>query len=217
VEQHVANASVPELGTSQELEQNLAGVEAGQVTQVTQVAPTKLAVAAVTQVAPARPAEFADVESQVRERLANLRVQQMTDQRRQQAMDTLKGATDLNAAAKRIGAQVSTTDFFTIEGTAEGIGAGAQLSEGFAKPVGTVIGPYGQGDQVILAKVIEKQEADMSKLSAEREAIVLALKRRRATERKELFEDGLLTQLVKEGKVKKYPETINRVVQSYRG
>ena len=68
-----------------------------------------------------------------------------------------------------------------------------------------------------MARVLEKQGADLGQLAAQRDELVLALKRRRAAERKELFEDGLVTQLVKEGKVKKYPENINRVVQSFRG
>lgn len=217
VEKHAPGESVPEIGTSQELENSLSGVRAGQVSPVVQVAPTKLAVAAVTDVTPSHPAELAEVEGQVRERMTAMRVQQLVDQRRQQTLATLKSATDLKAAAKQLGSEIKTTDFFAVEGTAEGIGAGSQLTEGFSKPVGSMVGPIAIGDQVILAKVVEKQNADMSKLAAEREAIVLALKRKRAAERKELFEDGLLTQLLKEGKVKKYPETINRVVQSYRG
>jgi hypothetical protein len=216
VEKHGPGESVPEIGTSTELENGISAVRTGEVTPVMQVAPNKLAVAVVTQVIPAHPAELAEVESQVRERLTSLRVQQMSDQKRQQAMTVLKGATDLKAAAKQLGVEVKTTDFFTIEGTAEGIGAGAQLTEAFSKPVGATIGPLPLGDQVILARVAEKQGADMSKLPTERDAIVLALKRKRAAERKELFEDGLLTQLLKEGKVKKYPENINRVVQNYR-
>jgi hypothetical protein len=133
-------------------------------------------------------------------------------------METLKGVTgDLKAAAKQIGAEVKTSDFFTVEGTVEGLGGGAQFTEGFNKPVGSTIGPIPAGDQVILARVIDKQAADMSQLAALRDALVLELKKRRAAERKELFEDGLLTQLVKDGKVKKYPETINRVVQNFRG
>ena len=47
--------------------------------------------------------------------------------------------------------------------------------------------------------------------------IVLALKQKKAQERKELFEDGLMTQLIKEGKVKKNQDTIKRLVTSYQG
>ena len=57
----------------------------------------------------------------------------------------------------------------------------------------------------------------MSKLPAERESIVLALKRKHAQERKEMFEDGLMAELIKQGKVKKYQDTITRIVQGYRG
>jgi peptidyl-prolyl cis-trans isomerase D len=92
VENHAANESVPDVGTSSELEANVSSVRAGEATPVMQLAPTKLGVAAVTQVSPSHPAEYKEVEAQVRERLTALRVQQLADQRRQQVMQTLKGA-----------------------------------------------------------------------------------------------------------------------------
>jgi hypothetical protein len=57
----------------------------------------------------------------------------------------------------------------------------------------------------------------MGQLAAKREELLLSLKQKKAGARKELFEDGLLTQLIREGKVRKNQDTINRVVQGYRG
>jgi hypothetical protein len=51
--------------------------------------------------------------------------------------------------------------------------------------------------------VVEKKVADAAALNAGRDQLVLSIKQRKAQERKELFEDGLLTRLIKEGKVKK--------------
>jgi hypothetical protein len=218
VEKAGRGESVPEIGTSNELETSLAGLRAGEVSQVVQVAPTKLAVAAVTELQPARPSEFAEVQDQVRERVVAQKTSALAEQRRKQVTDALRAAGgDLRAAAKVAGSEVKTTDLFNIEGAAEGIGAGMHLADGFRKGNGTVVGPFTVGDDVVLARVVEKQGADLSKLAAERDAIVLALKRQRAAERKELFEDGLVAQLVKEGKVKKYQENIARVIQGYRG
>ena len=91
------------------------------------------------------------------------------------------------------------------------------MIEAFAKPVGTVLPPFNIGTQLFLVKVIEKQAADPAGLAAERDALVLALKRKKASERKELFEDGLLTQLIKEGKVKKYEDNIKRMTSNFAG
>jgi peptidyl-prolyl cis-trans isomerase D len=210
--------SVPEIGTSPELSANVAGTRAGEVSQSMQVAPTKLAVVAVTDVQAARPAEFAEVENNVRESLVGMKTQQLADQRLKQMTEAFRAAGgDLQAAAKQAGGAPKTTDLFGTEGVAGEIGPASQVAEAFTKPVGSVIGPITVSNQVFLAKVIEKQPADMSKLPAEREDIVLTLKRKKAAERKELFEDGLLTQLIREGKVKKNQDAINRVVQGYRG
>lgn len=218
VEKAAASDPLPEVGVHPELSGALATMKAGEVTPVAQVSPTKLAVAVVNQVFPSRPSEFAEVENEIRERLISFKTQKLSEQKIKEATEKFKApGADLKALAKAYGLEVKTTDFFSADGAAEGIGPASYLAEAFTKPAGSTVGPFTIGNQVFLARVKEKQPADMSKLAAERDSIVLALKRRKAAERKELFEDGLLTQLIKEGKVKKYPENINRVVQLYRG
>jgi peptidyl-prolyl cis-trans isomerase D len=213
-----ATDSLPEIGTNSDLSGTVFSLRTGEVSQPAQVMPTRLAIAQVTEIQPPRPAELSEVENDLRTQITSRKVQQLTEEKIRQATDTLKNAGgDLRAAAKQIGSEVKTTDFFTIEGAAEGIGPATALSDAFTKPVGSVIGPVSVGGQVVLAKVVEKQPADMAQLAATRNEVVLQLKRRKAAERKELFEDGLITQLIREGKVKKFPEAINRVVQSYRG
>ena len=46
--------------------------------------------------------------------------------------------------------------------------------------------------------------------------LVQELKQKKAGERRELFYDSILAQLIKEGKVKKHNDTIKRLVASYR-
>ena len=71
--------------------------------------------------------------------------------------------------------------------------------------------------EFFLVRVAGKTEADMSKLPAEREGIVTALKAKKSRERQELFEDGLVTQLIKDGKIKKNEDAIKKLAASYRG
>jgi peptidyl-prolyl cis-trans isomerase D len=209
---------MPEIGSNSELSGALTGLRVGGVSDIIQVMPTKLAIAAVYDVQPARQAELAEVENDIRARISAQKANQLSEQKLKQATETMKNSGgDLKALAKQLGSEVKTTDFFAIEGAAEGIGPASALADAFTKPVGALVGPVSLGGQVVLAKVQEKQQADMSKLPAERESLLLALKRKKASERKELFEDGLISQLIREGKVKKYPDAINRVVQSYRG
>jgi peptidyl-prolyl cis-trans isomerase D len=210
--------SIPELGTNPELDATVSGMRVGEVSSVMQVAPTKLAIVALTAVQPPKQAELAEVEAQIRESLISTKSQQLADQKMKEAKEKLQSAgTDLNVVAKALGGQVKQTQLFTLEGAADGIGPAQYVSAAFDKPVGTVLPSFNIGNQIFLVKVNEKQPADQNALAKERDALLLALKRRKATERRELFEDGLLTQLIKEGKVKKYPENIKRLASNYVG
>jgi peptidyl-prolyl cis-trans isomerase D len=216
----VRGAPIPEVGASADLDATLSGLKQGEVSPVIQVAPTKLAVAAVTAVEPSKPAALAEVEGQIRESLVNSKASTLATQRAQETVGKLKSmqsSGDLQAIAKAIGGEVKTTQLFTVEGAADGIGPASYLQEAFQKPVGAMVGPISLGSQVFLAKVTEKQVADAATLNATRDQLVLAIKQRKAQERKELFEDGLLTQLIKEGKVKKKQDTIQRLVNQYQG
>jgi hypothetical protein len=108
--------SLPEIGSSVQLESALAGLRAGQVSEPVQVSPDKMAIAAVTQVTPPRPAQLAEVANQIREQLISQRVNQLIEQRTKEAADKLRAANgDLEAAARQIGTDVRTTDFFGVE------------------------------------------------------------------------------------------------------
>lgn len=218
VQNYGSNESIPEIGTSPEMDSAVAGLKANDVTQPVQVAPTKMAIAAVTQVTPARPAQLPEVENQIREQLIGQRVNQLVEQRTKEVTEKLRAVGgDLQAAAKQLGTDVKATDFFGADTPAEGIGQAAQLEQAFVNPVGHTIGPFTSGGNLFLAKVIEKQQADMSQFAGKRDELLLAMKQKKAGLRKELFEDGLLTQLIREGKVKKNQDSINRLIQGYRG
>ncbi len=209
--------SIPEVGTNPELDGNIAGMKAGEISPIMQVGSTKLAIAYVKEVFPAHKSNLADVEAQVREALTNDKLQRLTAEKSKEMGDRMKGVNgDLAAAAKLTGGAVKSTQLFTQDGTADGIGQASQVADAFVKPVGSPFGPFSVGQQVFLAKVVEKQVASPAELGAKRDELVLALKRKRAQERKELFEDGLLSRLIKEGKVKKYNENIQRLVAGYR-
>lgn len=211
---------IQEVGVNAELEATVAGLKAGDVSPVMQVAPTKLAIAALTNIQPPRPSALPEVEAQIRENLLSGKEAQLSEQKVRETMEKMKGmqaSGDLNAIAKAIGGEVKSTQLFTIEGAADGIGPATYLQEAFNKPVGTTLTPFNLGNQVFVAKVTEKQVADAAGLAAGRDQMVLSIKQRKAQERKELFEDGLMTQLIKEGKVKKNQDTIKRLLSQYQG
>ena len=99
---------------------------------------------------------------------------------------------------------------------AEGIGASSYVLEAFSKPVGSVLGPIQAAENFFIVKVTGRTEADMSKLPAERDALATQIKRKKAGERKELFEDGVVAALIREGKLKVNERAVQRLVGAYR-
>ena len=68
----------------------------------------------------------------------------------------------------------------------------------------------------MVAKIVDRQQADMSKLPAERDNIVLTLKGKKTAERQALLRDSILSMLIQQGKVKMHRDVINRLIARYR-
>jgi hypothetical protein len=157
------------------------------------------------------------MQAEVKKQLTAEKAQKLAQERTTEITAKLKsGGTDLKALAKSLGLDLRSTSPFTREGAADGIGAASYLEEAFGKPVGATVGPVTVDGKIFYCKVEEQIPANIAEIGAKRDEMLVALKKRKANERKELFEDGLVTQLVKEGKIKKYPEVIQRLGSSYR-
>ena len=208
---------VPQLGNDPQLLVAVQGMKAGEVSQVLQSG-NKLLVAVVASVHPPHPAQLAEVEDRVRQQYIQGEAGRMIAEKASKAAALLKqNGGDLQAAAKAVGGEVKSTDFFTSSGAAEGIGSAAILASYFDQPVGTVFGPLSAADQTIVGKVAGRQDADMSKFAAERDGIIEQLKGKEKTNRLTLLEDSILTDLIQRGKVKRHQAVIDRLIAQYRG
>lgn len=208
---------IPGLGTSPDLDEAIASLAKAGVTPVTQLGSNRLVVAVVTEVYPARQAEFAEVEDRIRETLISQKAQAMAAEKTKQLQEMVKTAgNDLEKLARALGLTVKSSPEFGREGSVEGLGSPVYLEDAFKAPLGQLVGPINAMGQTLVVRVTGKVEADMSKLPAERAEIVTAIKRRKAQERKELFEDGILTKLIQEKKVKIYDRNIQRLAALYR-
>jgi peptidyl-prolyl cis-trans isomerase D len=208
---------IAQLGNDPQVGASLQGMKAGEVSQVIQ-AGNKLAVAVVTGIKPPHPAELAEVETQVRQQYTQLEANRIVTEKAAKAAELLKqNGGDLKAAAKAVGGEVKSTDFFTSSGAAEGIGSASVFADYFGKPVGTTFGPLPANGQTIVGKVADRQDADMSKFAQERGTIIDQLKGKKKTDRLGLLQDSILADLIQRGKVKKHQAVIDRLVAQYRG
>jgi peptidyl-prolyl cis-trans isomerase D len=204
------------LGADPQVGPTVQSMKPGEVSQVVQVG-NKLAVLVVTGVHPPHPAELAEVQDQVRQQYMQIESNRIVSEKAAKAAELLKqNGGDLAAAAKAVGGEVKSTDFFTSSGAAEGIGSASVLADYFNKPAGTVFGPLPASGQTIVGKVAGHQDADMSQFAQQRDLIIEQLKGKKKADRVGLLRDSILTDLIRQGKVKKHEAVIQRLIAQYR-
>jgi peptidyl-prolyl cis-trans isomerase D len=218
VEEAGAGDPLPEIGAGAEVHSAVAATGKGEVTPVIQVGEDRLIAAVVDNITPARQANFAEVEQRVRDAYIAEKAAEIARQKAAEAAEKAKAAGgDLRSIAKAYGVEIKSPPAFGRDAAVEGIGPSSYFLEAFNKEAGALLNPVNLGDTTYIAKVTKREAADMSKLPAERETLVTAIKGRKARERDELFKEGLLSELVREGKVKIHDDTVKRLVASYRG
>ncbi len=212
-----AGAAIAGVGVNKDLSDAISSLGKGQVTQVVQVTPARLAVAAVEAVNPPHTPPLSDVEAQVRASYINDKAAEMVQQKAKEAADALaKNGGDITALAKSLGLEVKTSDAFTRNGSVAATMGASYFGDAFNKPAGGIVGPINAGGQTVVAKVVDKIEPDMNGFASQRDSIIASLKQKKAEERDSLFQDSILTKLTQEGKVKYNKDVVNEIIQRYR-
>ncbi len=217
VEKAAAGDPIPEIGVNPEFERAIQAPPKDGVTAVVQIGADKLVSAVVREIFPRQPAGFAEVENSIRSQMGNQKAMLLYQQRGEAFGKKLKElGNDFDKTVKALNAKVLTSPEIDRQGTIERVGSGMQFEEAFSKPVGAVGGPLHIANAIAFYRVAAKVAPDAAKMAEQREEILIQIKARKARERKDLFEDGLITQLIKEKKIKMYDDVIKRLVASYR-
>ncbi len=210
------DTNFPAIGESPELSAQIAGLKQGEVTSIVQAPDNRLAMAYVTAVQPERQAALEDSTAQIRSQIAARKTAEMLRTRSNEIRTKAQGGASLKALATEYKAEFKTSAPFNRNGAAEGLGSGELLADAFNKPVGYVPNVIGTNGDLFIARVTETIPASLEKLAQDREAIVTRIRQQRDRERIELFQDGLVEKLTKEGKVKIYQDNMQRLLNSFR-
>ena len=208
---------LPEVGSNSDFDQSIATLKKGEVSQVVPLGASKLALAEVMDIVPARPASFEEVKGQIREFLGGQSLKLLLQERSQQLVAAAKANGDLAKAAKAMGLEAKTSEAFKRQATVEGFGSATYIDDAFPKPDGTILNPLPMPDGTVIVKVMEHVPPDMGQLAEQRDKIREGLKVQKARIRGNLFQDGLVDELVRQGKVKLHQDVINRIISSFRG
>lgn len=205
-----------EIGVNADFSSAVFSLQPGGVTNGIVIGNNKIAIGVLTGVTPSRPAELSEVENGVRAQLTEQKAYEMMAAKQKEVEGMVKAGTDLKTIAKAVGGEVKTSEDFTRDGAIQGVGQGAQFAELFAKEPGAMVGPLNISGQVAVARLVSKTPAEMGKLAEERTNLITGIKGRKAQERKDLFEDGLVNRLIEKGKIKINQDIIRRMIDSYR-
>jgi hypothetical protein len=173
-------------------------------------------VAVLNSRTPGRPAEFNEVQAQIRDKLMNDKSSQIASERAKDAAERLKKGEDINKVAKSMQLDVTSSSMFGRVDSIDGLGPAASLEDAFSVPVGGVLGPVTIQGRNVVAKVTEKAAADMAALPVEHDTLLGQLKQKKAQDRNALLMDGILAKLTSEGKVTVNQKEIQNLVATLR-
>ena len=199
-----------------EIDGELGSMKPNEVSPVLVLQNNKMAVVVLNSRTPGRPAEFSEVQAQIRDKLVNDKASLLSSERAKEAAERLKKGEDIGKVAKSMQLDVTTSSSFGRADSVEGLGPAASLEDAFNTPLNGVLGPLAIQGRNVVAKVTEKSEADLTALPVERDSLLAQLKQKKAQERNALLMDGILEKLTTDGKVVVNRKEIQSLVATLR-
>ncbi len=211
-----AGEAIPTLGVNPEIDSTLASMKPNEVSPVLDLPNNRLAVVVLNVVTPGRPAELSEVQAQIRDKLTNDRAAQIAADKAKDAAERAKKGEDLSKIAKSLQLDVTTTNMFGRTDSVEGLGPAASFEDAFGMSPGSILGPVAVQGRDVVAKVVERSEADLTAMPVEHDSILAELKQKKVQDRSALLMDGILARLTAEGKVAVNQKEIQNMVASLR-
>jgi peptidyl-prolyl cis-trans isomerase D len=215
VDNFQAGQPVPEFGENPDFERSVENLKTGEVSQAVSLPGNRLVVAVVTNTIPARQETFEEAQAAVRGRIVEARLIGALQRHAQELYDKARIDNDLEGAAKSMGLEVKTSEAFSRSDSVKDLDTAAHFQDGFRLPDGTVYGPILLTSGTVIAKVIAHVAPDMSALPGERAKIRDDIKSQKARDRYDLFEAGIVSELERQGKVKKHKDVIDQLIAAY--
>jgi hypothetical protein len=208
---------LPMIGVAAEFDQTTTALNKGEVTPAFVIGGNRIVVAEVTAVNPAHPSSYEEAEAQIKKALTAERLEALMNQKTTDLIAKTKAlGGDLKKAAASMGLEAKTSAEVDRAASIEGIGTSTTITGVFEKAVGEIVGPVTVDEQKVVAKVIAKNVPDFSQIGPQITIIRNDLKSKLARERNQIFEDGVRETLMKEGKIKKHQDVIDRVVAGFK-
>jgi peptidyl-prolyl cis-trans isomerase D len=198
------------LGASPELHQVLFGLHAGELSQPIQIE-SGFVILTVKDISPAHQGTLAEVHDRV---LADYQHEKSIDLASSRALELSKraqGGEDFAKAAKSLDLTVKTSDSFARAGSIPDVGSAKQLAAAFTVPIGQVSGATQSGENWIVFKTVERDQAKPEDLAKQKDDIQQQLLQTKQNAAFDAFHTALVDRLKKEGKLTINTDAVNRL------
>lgn len=205
-----------EVRTHARLWNRLQLAEPGEVITASREGDTILAV--ITEQIPAEQRPLEEVREQIVTTLRQQKARELAYEQAQKIADAAREeGSSLEDAAAEFGPKVKSSEFFTRDGSIEGIGSVGSLGpDPFVREEGTLIGPVSAGNSQVVYRVAGYQEPDYSKLEEGEQAEKLLEDQldQRRQEAFQLFRQAAIDRYQKEGLIVRYEDRIAEYLES---
>lgn len=207
--------AIPGLGVAPEIDGALSTMKPKDVSAPLTLPSNRIAIVVLNDVIPSKPAEFAEVQNQIRESVVVVISQDLADKEAQTFAGKLKAGGDLDALAKAAKLDVVKSEFGMVD-SVEGLGPATTILDAFTKPVGTVMGPLSIQGRDIIYQVTGHEIPDVKDYANERPTELDTLKKQKAKDQYDLMMDSIMAQLRADKKVLIHQDTLKKLAASYR-
>jgi peptidyl-prolyl cis-trans isomerase D len=207
------SASVGDLGDSADIHRLLFELRTGELGQPTQI-DKGFVILTPKDIQPAHQGTLAEVHDQV---LSDYQHQQSVTLAQSRANDLAKSATSgaaMDKAAKDLGLQAKTSDFFARSGTIPDVGTGKQVTGAFAMDVGQISAPINLSGNWLVFRVVARNTPNPDDLAAQHADIQQQLLQTKQDAAYQAFRTSLEDQLTKEGKLILHPDVMKQFTGS---
>lgn len=207
--------AIPGLGVSPEIDTALGPMKPKDVSAPLTLPSNRVAIVVLNEILPSKPAEFADVQNQIRDGLIAAGSSGRATAESQKFAEKLRAGADFDTLAKASKFEVVKSEF-GINDSVEGLGPASSLIEAFTRPVGTVLGPGPIQGRDVVYQVTGHDTPDIKDYANERQTEADNLKKSRAKDQYDLMMDSIMEKLRADKKVVINQDNLKKLAASYR-
>jgi peptidyl-prolyl cis-trans isomerase D len=207
--------AIPGLGVAPEIDGALSTMKPNGVSAPLTLPSNRIVVVVLKDLIPSKPADFATVESQIRDGMIKGISEAAATSAAQKMAEKVRAGGNMEALAKADKLDVVTSEF-GINDSVEGLGPASQLANVFSQPVGSVTGPTNIQGRDIVYQVTGHDTPNVKDFAAERPTEIDELKRQKAKDQYDLFMASVMSDLRKDKKVQINQDNLKKLAASYR-